>query len=409
LLVAGGEEGIVRVFDINQKTILRIFKYFSKPVHTTQFAPNNVHIMAGCDDSTLSCLDLRTGQKVTTMNGHTDVVRSGKVSAQSPDVWVSGSYDHTVRLWDVRTRENINTLNHEAPVEDVLVFPNGTIVASAGGPTVKIWDMLSGRLIHTLQNHQKTITSLALDFKRGRLFSAGLDHLVKIYTTSTYQVTHSMKYSAPILSIGISPAETHLVAGMSDGMLLIKHRSKEQTEFAEEKEKKSNRPKYNIDDWRYRNKRDNPNISKFDFAIESYRRKSLKDYDYFLKTFQYNKAVDVALRKRNINVIVSLFEELMHRKSLSIPLSNRNEKTILPILKVIKKWINHPNYSKTLIKVMNHFLDLYTTRLGQSPVVDRLVRGIKNKIAHEVQLQMALQQTLGALDLFLGATKLVNE
>jgi len=174
------------------------------------------------------------------MSGHNDVVRCGTISQHSPDVWVTGSYDHSIKLWDVRTRENVNSFNHGAPVEDVLTFPNGSVVVSAGGPTVKIWDTLSGRVIQTLENHQKTVTCLAIDFTNRRLFSAGLDHMLKIYSLNTYQVTYTMKYIAPILSLGISPRDTHVVAGMSDGLLQIKHRSKK---FEQEPKKKKSFPK----------------------------------------------------------------------------------------------------------------------------------------------------------------------
>lgn len=46
--------------------------------------------------------------------------------------------------------------------------------------------------------------SLALDSTRTRLFTAGADQLVKIYDTTSYKVTHTIKYQAPIMSIAVS-------------------------------------------------------------------------------------------------------------------------------------------------------------------------------------------------------------
>ena len=45
---------------------------------------------------------------------------------------VSGSYDHTVKMWDSRTQASVMTVNHGYPVEDILVFPSGGLCASAG-------------------------------------------------------------------------------------------------------------------------------------------------------------------------------------------------------------------------------------------------------------------------------------
>ena len=59
----------------------------------------------------------------------------------SPDLFMSGSYDHSVMLWDLRSQKSVLKLNHGAPVEDVLVFPSGGVCLSAGSNYVKVPDM----------------------------------------------------------------------------------------------------------------------------------------------------------------------------------------------------------------------------------------------------------------------------
>lgn len=50
-------------------------------------------------------------------------------------------------------------MNHGKPVEKVLLFSNETIVASAGGNTIKLWDVAAGgKLLHTMENHHKTVS-----------------------------------------------------------------------------------------------------------------------------------------------------------------------------------------------------------------------------------------------------------
>lgn len=100
----------------------------------------------------------------------------------APDLYASGSYDHTVRLWDVRVAPGssgggaVMTMNHGLPIEQVLALPGGALLLSAGGPTIKVWDLISGgRLVHEFSNHQKTITSICLDGTGTRVLSAGLD------------------------------------------------------------------------------------------------------------------------------------------------------------------------------------------------------------------------------------------
>jgi U3 small nucleolar RNA-associated protein 15 len=97
------------------------------------------------------------------------------------------------------------TTSSTTPVEQVLMFPSGTVALSAAGPILRTWDLVAGgRCIRALSNHQKTITSLAFDANAGRLLTGGLDHMVKVYDVSMYQVVHTMRYPAAILCLGVS-------------------------------------------------------------------------------------------------------------------------------------------------------------------------------------------------------------
>jgi len=69
---------------------------------------------------------------------------------------------------------------------------------------LKVWDILSGRLLRTLSNHQKTITNICFDNSYSRILTASLDHHVKIYDVQDYKVVHSVKYPGPLLCVGLS-------------------------------------------------------------------------------------------------------------------------------------------------------------------------------------------------------------
>ena len=99
----------------------------------------------------------------------------------------------------------INGSAGSAPVEQVLMFPSGTVALSSTGPIIRVWDIVAGgRCTRALSNHQKTVTSLAFDANAGRLLTGGLDQMVKVYDVSTYKVVHTMRYPAPILCLAIS-------------------------------------------------------------------------------------------------------------------------------------------------------------------------------------------------------------
>ncbi len=135
------------------------------------------------------------------------------MSHSNPNLILTGSYDATVRLFDARTGAcemvmggpSASNSASPVPVEQVLMFPSGTVALSSAGPILRAWDLIAGgRCLRALSNHQKTITSLAFDSQAGRLLTGGLDHMVKVYDVSSYKVVHTMRYPAPILCLAVS-------------------------------------------------------------------------------------------------------------------------------------------------------------------------------------------------------------
>lgn len=60
------------------------------------------------------------------------------VLSSNQDLVLSGSYDHSVSLWDLRTGTTIMTCDHGAPVETTLVFPSGAACLTAGDNYIKV-------------------------------------------------------------------------------------------------------------------------------------------------------------------------------------------------------------------------------------------------------------------------------
>jgi WD40 repeat protein len=63
---------------------------------------------------------------------------------------VSGSYDKTIRLWDISTCSQIGAplLGHEWAVETIVFSPGGEfLISGSSGHTVRIWDATTGAMI----------------------------------------------------------------------------------------------------------------------------------------------------------------------------------------------------------------------------------------------------------------------
>lgn len=391
LVVAGGEEGIVQIFDMNSRALLRKYQGHTRPVHVSRFSSNGLSIFSGSDDSTVCLWDVASDKLVSCLEGHEDYIRAGVASQAGSHLFLSGSYDHTVKLWDTRVGKSVFSVDHEAPVEAVLMFPGGGTFISAGGNKIKVWDALGRNYsMYTFSNHQKTITSLCFDADCKRLLSGSLDRQVKVYDVQDYSVVHSFKYSGPILSIGLSPNDTHLVAGMATGLLSIRHRKL--IEGATVSVAKRN-PRAGSFRFFVRGHDHKPDPR--DFRVEVKKKKKLSAYDNLLKKFKFHEALDtVLLANHRAVVVMSFLHELIQRDGLRQSLSGRDEHGLKPILSFVVKHIANPRYASALIDIGNILIDMFAPGMGQSPVVDELFVKLQRKLRAELALQQNLFQLL---------------
>src|SRR4051794_36826702 len=65
---------------------------------------------------------------------------------------ISGSQDNTIRLWDLKTRKQIQALECFDSVSSLCVKSDGNIFISDGNRGITLWDLESRKQIKTLQN-----------------------------------------------------------------------------------------------------------------------------------------------------------------------------------------------------------------------------------------------------------------
>jgi U3 small nucleolar RNA-associated protein 15 len=399
---------VIKVFDNTSRAILRQFKGHAKAVKTVHFSLDGLGVLSGSDDTSVRNWDLATGTCITTLRGHQDYVRRVLCSPSSSDLVLSGSYDHRLILWDLRTGMAVCECDHGHPIETLLMFPSGGSAVTAGGNVVRVWDLLhgGGRKLVSFSSHQKTVTSLAFDGNCGRLMSAGLDRQLKVYSVEDYRVIHSMSYPAPVLSMAMSPTDSHLVVGMSNRLLSIKHRPLNST-TSQTTAATLDIPRPGTYRYFVRGKNYHPGNDEYFVALPKKLR--TPRHEKFLRRFQYKEALSSALKvnwrgKNNPQkvVIYSLLQELARRDGLSIALSGRNEEELYPILLFTRFLFLEPKYSSFMLDVFDMIIDIYGETLHQSKTIGRLVRLMKIKMERELEFQKRGFQLLGAIDALLA-------
>lgn len=193
------------IFDFESKLLLRTLKGHSNAVRNIKFLPNKVNLISTSDDKTVRLWDVAAESEVACFQEHQDYVRALSINQGNPSLFLSGSYDVTVRLYDAQLEKCILSMDHGSPVEAVLLLGGGSMAASAGGNTLKLWDLVSGgTLLTSLTCHQKTISCLWASNDGRYLLTGSLDHQVKAICLSTYNILHSWSFATAVMSMAIN-------------------------------------------------------------------------------------------------------------------------------------------------------------------------------------------------------------
>lgn len=422
LLVAGGEMGLIQVFDINSRLILRQLKGHTRAVHWVRYSPlDKLHVLSGSDDNTVRWWDVEAQVELLKMEGHTDYVRCGSVNPSSSDLWATGAYDHMVRLWDLRTSTSILQLQHGKPLEDVLFYPSGGLLVTAGGNMVKIWDVLGGgRLLHVLGSHQKTVTSLCftppikpshtLLEASPRLLTGSLDAHVKVFEVNNFKVTHATRYPAPILSLDFSQSATSIAVGMTTGQLFIRKQEKTGSNEIENEDVSRLKAEPKLEkvlhpnNYRYFLRGRTEKSMEGDYFVAHKRRPRLAEHDKFFRKFQYREALVASIQSSDPTVVVAVMEELVTRRGLISAISNLDPSSLELLLAFLQKYVTSPKYSRLLVPFAHKVLDKYASDFGLTPSILHQVDLLREKVIAEVRLQESLQCLQGLVQPLIQAS-----
>ena len=433
-MVAGDETGKIQVFDVNSRAILKTWEEHKQPVWTTKFSPTELTtLMSASDDRTVRLWDLPSQESTTTFVGHSDYVRSGSfMPGTVSNLLVTGSYDETVRLWDPRAPNKAAMIfKHAAPVEAVLPMPSGTTVLASSDNQISVLDLVAGKPLQLLKNHQKTVTSLCLASNGTRLVSGGLDGHVKVFETAGWNVVAGSKYPSPILSVnvvssGANREDKHLVVGMQSGVLSIRTRLSGQQKVKERERAKEMKAliEGTLDDYDKKNKKRTRGVEKklrgLDFMGEGTdviiegnlrigrkggKRSSEPNFEYHLRSGKYAEALDAALSSAlPPATILTLLTALRHRSAMRAAFQGRDETSVQPIFKWITKYITDPRYVSVCVDATLLLLDIYSEYTGDSPELLSSIRLLHKRVRKEVEISQQAIQTKGMLELLMAGT-----
>ncbi|ORY84264.1 WD40-repeat-containing domain protein [Protomyces lactucae-debilis] len=114
-----------------------------------------------------------------TLRGHTD----GVMCVQADDsIIASGSYDGSIKIWDLTSGELLRTLDGHTRGVNCLQFDDAKLISGSMDKTLKIWNYRTGECLSTLRGHTEGV--LSLHFDKTVLASGSADNTIRVWNFS---------------------------------------------------------------------------------------------------------------------------------------------------------------------------------------------------------------------------------
>ncbi|KAL8225910.1 hypothetical protein R6Q57_018467 [Mikania cordata] len=230
LLATGSYDGQARIWSKAGELVSTLAKH-KGPIFSLKWNKKGDYLLSGSVDKTAIVWDIKTGEWKQQFEFHSaptlDVDWRNNVS------FATCSTDNVIYVCKVGDNRPVKTfVGHQGEVNAIKWDPTGSLLASCSDDsTAKIWSMKQDTCLHDLKEHTKEIYTIRWSPTGPGtnnpnqplvLASASFDSTIKLWDVETGSLLHSLVgHGDPVYSVAFSPNGEYLASGSLDKCLHI--------------------------------------------------------------------------------------------------------------------------------------------------------------------------------------------
>ena len=220
LFASGDEDGIVRIWNPATGMLLRSWQVgLSGSIDAIAFSSDAAWLATGSRDG-VRVWDAATGRLLRDLKGHKGRVDAIAFDPKATHLFSSGF--GVIKEWDLSVRSAVLDDATE-PVQAVAISDNGKYLASGSADgTVRIYDVVSRRLLRSFAGHTRLVTSIAFSPDSLLAASGSYDHTIKLWNVADGRLVRTLTgHTDLVWSIAFSPDGKRIVSGSEDQTIRI--------------------------------------------------------------------------------------------------------------------------------------------------------------------------------------------
>jgi len=187
--------------------------------------------LSGSWDGSLRLWDLNTGVATRRFVGHTKDVMSVAFSSDNRQI-VSGSRDKTIKLWNTlgECKFTMEENGHTDWVSCVRFSPNPnapSIISSGWDKQVKVWNLTNCRMKQNLTGHTAYVSTVTISPDGSLCASGGRDGTIRLWDLNENKALYTLEAGDTINTLIFSPTRYWLCAGTESSLKIfdLEHKS----------------------------------------------------------------------------------------------------------------------------------------------------------------------------------------
>ncbi|KAK9690312.1 hypothetical protein RND81_09G119000 [Saponaria officinalis] len=219
---------IIRVYNYNTMDKVKVFEAHTDYIRCVAVHPTLPYVLSSSDDMLIKLWDWDKGWICTQIfEGHSHYVMQVTFNPKDTNTFASASLDRTIKIWNLGSPDPNFTLDaHLKGVNCVDYFTGGDkpyLITGSDDHTAKVWDYQTKSCVQTLEGHTHNVSAVCFHPALPIIITGSEDGTVRIWHSTTYRLENTLNYGLErVWAIGYTKSSRRVVIGYDEGTIMVK-------------------------------------------------------------------------------------------------------------------------------------------------------------------------------------------